>query len=107
VGVLTLEAMLSEHNERCRLLTSHGAVLFYLANNPAATMVTTAREVGITERRTHDIIADLKKQGLIEVARKGRRNWYSVRAPIPQFGCKHNAAAHLLLDLVEVDSHAD
>jgi DNA-binding MarR family transcriptional regulator len=99
---------MSEHNGKCRLLTSHGAVLFYLAHNPSTTMVAAARDIGITERRTHDIIADLKKQGLIEVSRNGRRNVYSVKGKsVPSLDRQSNPALNLLVDLVETDRHAD
>jgi DNA-binding MarR family transcriptional regulator len=57
-------------------ITNHGLVLSHIARHPRSTAREIAAAVGITERATHKIIADLEAEGYIERRRVGRRNIY-------------------------------
>lgn len=60
------------------LLSNHGHVLIFLAQESDARIRDVAEAVGITERATQTIIADLERDGYIKVERVGRRNQYRV-----------------------------
>ena len=51
----------SESRPSWSLVTSHGLVLFYIANHASATIREVAAEVGLTERRVLEILKDLEK----------------------------------------------
>jgi len=59
-------------------LSNHGLVLSYIAHHPRITARELANVVGITERATRKIIADLLETGYITKKREGRRNRYRV-----------------------------
>ena len=59
-------------------LTNHGLVLSYVARHPRITARDLANSVGITERATRKIIADLLETGYITKKREGRRNRYRI-----------------------------
>jgi DNA-binding IscR family transcriptional regulator len=60
------------------LLSTHGAVLFYIAGNPESTHRQIARALNVTEKRVADVIRHLAQEDFICVHRAGRRNWYSL-----------------------------
>ena len=64
-------------------ITNHGLVLAYLFHNPSHTAREIANHVGVTERTTHKIIADLEQEGYIKRRKSGRRNLYSVDPAMP------------------------
>ena len=64
-------------------LTNHGLVLSYLALHPRITARELGDAIGIRERATRKIIADLSETGYIIKKREGRRNRYRVNADIP------------------------
>ncbi len=64
-------------------ITNHGRVLGYIYRNPKSTAREIADSVGITERTTHNIIADLAESGYITRRKKGRRNIYKVEQGLP------------------------
>jgi DNA-binding transcriptional ArsR family regulator len=64
-------------------LTNHGLVLSYLASHPRITARELGDAIGITERATRKIIADLSQAGYINKKREGRRNRYRVNADLP------------------------
>ena len=64
-------------------LTNHGLVLSYVAQHPRITARELGDAIGITERATRKIIADLSQAGYIIKKREGRRNRYRVNADIP------------------------
>ena len=64
-------------------ITNHGRVLGYIYRNPRSTAREIAAAVGITERTTHNIIADLADSGYITRRKKGRRNIYKVEQGLP------------------------
>lgn len=59
-------------------LSNHGHVLVHIARDPEARIADIAQTVGITERATQGIIADLVQAGYVQVRRIGRRNTYRV-----------------------------
>jgi len=61
-------------------------VLSYIAHHPRITARELADVVGITERATRKIIADLLETGYITKKRKGRRNRYRVN---PDLDLRH------------------
>ena len=58
--------------------TNYGHVVFVLSQNPKITTRDVAQTVGITERATQKIIADLEKGGFIKIKKDGRNNIYKV-----------------------------
>lgn len=64
-------------------ITNHGLVLGYIARNPRSTTRVIAQAVGITERTTHKIIAELEEAGYISRKRVGRQNQYHIDANLP------------------------
>ena len=65
------------------LLTSHGHVLVEIARNPQARVRDISAAIGITERATQAIIADLERSGYVDRVRKGRRTHYVLHADNP------------------------
>jgi predicted transcriptional regulator len=61
-----------------RFLSNHGMALLSIAHDPNARMRDIAGVIGITERATQRIVADLVSAGYISRERQGRRNAYTV-----------------------------
>lgn len=59
-------------------LTNHAQVLLCLADTPDIRLRDVAERVGITERATQRILADLVETGYVKAERNGRRNRYTV-----------------------------
>ncbi len=59
-------------------LTNHAQVLLCLAVTPDIRLRDVAQHVGITERATQRILAELVEAGYVKVERVGRRNRYTV-----------------------------
>ena len=82
-------------------LTNHAHVLLCIAADPESRVRDIAGRVGITERATQRIIADLADAGYLTRTRSGRRNVYEVRGDLP---LRHPLEAHRevgrLIDLV-------
>jgi DNA-binding IclR family transcriptional regulator len=68
----------SEHQSTWTFLTNHAQVLLCLAETPDIRLRDVAERVGITERATQRILADLVEAGYVETTRVGRRNTYTV-----------------------------
>jgi DNA-binding Lrp family transcriptional regulator len=64
-------------------ITNHGLVLGYIARNPRSTARVIAQAVGVTERTTHKIIAELEEAGYISRKRVGRKNQYQINPNLP------------------------
>lgn len=64
-------------------LTNYALVLSSIAGSPRITARELANTIGITERTTHKIIADLHEEGYIAKKREGRRNSYQVNLDLP------------------------
>ncbi|MBL7119536.1 MAG: winged helix-turn-helix transcriptional regulator [Dehalococcoidia bacterium] len=59
-------------------LTNHAMVLSYIARHSRITALELANAIGITERATRKIIADMLEAGYISKKREGRRNRYRI-----------------------------
>jgi DNA-binding IclR family transcriptional regulator len=59
-------------------LTNHAQVLLCIADDPDIRLRDVAQQVGITERATQRILAELVEAGYVNVERVGRRNRYTV-----------------------------
>src|SRR5438093_12743705 len=60
-------------------LTTHMHVILYLARHPEANAREIAEAIGITERHTHRVLADLRSGGYLDTERRGARNLHRVR----------------------------
>ena len=59
-------------------LTNHAHVLLCIARDPEARARDIAEQVGITERATQRILADLRTEGYVTRTKVGRRNRYTI-----------------------------
>ena len=66
-----------------RFLSNHGMTLLSIADDPTVRMRDIASLVGITERATQRIVADLVDAGYVARERHGRRNAYTVATELP------------------------
>lgn len=81
-------------------LSNHGHVLVFLAQEPDARIRDIAANIGITERATQGIIADLERDGYIQITRVGRRNRYKINR---RARFRHPAEAqHSISELIEI-----
>jgi DNA-binding IclR family transcriptional regulator len=69
-------------------LTNHAQVLLCLADTPDIRLRDVAERVGITERATQRILADLTEAGYVKTERVGRRNRYTIDR---QHAMRHSA----------------
>jgi len=69
-------------------LTNHAQVLLCLAETPDIRLREVAERVGITERATQRILAELIGGGYVKTERVGRRNRYTVDR---QHAMRHSA----------------
>ncbi|HET7353986.1 MAG TPA: MarR family transcriptional regulator [Gaiellaceae bacterium] len=69
-------------------LTNHAQVLLCLAGAPDIRLRDVAERVGITERATQRILAELIQAGYVKTERVGRRNRYTVDR---QHAMRHSA----------------
>jgi DNA-binding MarR family transcriptional regulator len=69
-------------------LTNHAQVLLCLAETPDIRLRDVAEHVGITERATQRILAELIGGGYVKTERVGRRNRYTVDR---QHAMRHSA----------------
>lgn len=89
-------------------LTNHAQVLLCLADSPDIRLRDVALRVGITERATQRILAELVDSGYVKTTRVGRRNNYTVDR---EHAMRHTAQlGHeigSLLDVLGTSSGAD
>jgi DNA-binding IclR family transcriptional regulator len=69
-------------------LTNHAQVLLCLAESPDTRLRDVAAHVGITERATQRILAELVEAGYVTTERVGRRNRYTIDR---QHAMRHSA----------------
>ena len=74
-------------------ITNHGLVLGYIARNPRSTARVISQAVGITERTTHKIIAELEEAGYISRKKVGRKNQYHINTDLPLRHPSHSKVA--------------
>jgi hypothetical protein len=60
------------------LVSSHGAVLFYIAVNADCTIREIADDMSLTQRTVWGLIGDLRRANMLTVRREGRRHHYTV-----------------------------
>lgn len=70
--------MSSPESKTWTFLTNHAQVLLCLAEVPDIRLRDVAERVGITERATQRILAELVEAGYVKTTRIGRRNSYAV-----------------------------
>lgn len=68
----------AESSREWTFLSNHGHVLVHLSRYPDARIRDIADTVGITERSSQAILADLEDAGYLTITRIGRRNSYKV-----------------------------
>lgn len=78
-------------NREWTFLSNHGHLLVHLHRNPDSRVREIAEVVGITERSTQAILADLEEAGYVEITRIGRRNHYTVN---PKLKFRHPSEAN-------------
>lgn len=82
------------------IFTNHAHVLFCISEDPDATLREVAMRVGITERATQRIVAELEESGYLTHERRGRRNHYEVMTDLP---LRHDIESHISLgDIIAV-----
>jgi hypothetical protein len=64
-------------------LTSHARVLLRIAREPGVRLRDIAASLGITERSTYGIVADLAAVGYVVKQEDGRRSRYQIQAHLP------------------------
>jgi DNA-binding IclR family transcriptional regulator len=64
-------------------VSHHAQVLLWLAREPDTRVADLAKQVGISERATYAILADLSEAGYLTRRREGRRARYRVNADAP------------------------
>ena len=79
------------------LVSSHGAILFYVAVYPDCTIKQIAEAMSLTRRTVWGVIGDLRRAEMLIVRKEGRRHHYSVDMDGP---FKHPVLDGLSLRLV-------
>lgn len=74
-------------------ITKHAVVLSIIANNPRITALEIAGEIGVTERSSRKLIAELYENGYIRKRKEGRRVKYRVNPDQPLRQDTHNEIA--------------
>ncbi len=59
------------------LVTSHGAVFFYIALHAGCTADEVAQVMPVSRRRVMRILSDLCREGMVQVGKQGRRTCYT------------------------------
>jgi DNA-binding transcriptional ArsR family regulator len=78
----------SNRDKTWRFLSNHTQVLLCIQRDPDVRFRDIAQVVGITERATQRIVADLIESGYVESERIGRRNRYRIN---PDIAMRHPA----------------
>jgi hypothetical protein len=77
IDILMVTNGTSVHNH-WYLVSSHGAVLFYVAVKPGCTIRQIADDMSLTQRTVWGLIGDLRRADMLTVQREGRRHHYTV-----------------------------
>lgn len=75
---MTAETGAARPGKEWTFLTNHAHVLLSIARDPTVRLRDVADAVGITERATQSIVADLEAAGYLRRDRRGRRNQYTI-----------------------------
>ena len=65
------------------LVSSHGAILFYVAVSPGCTINEIADAMSLTRRTVWGVIGDLRRAEMLRVRKEGRRHHYTVNLDAP------------------------
>ena len=65
------------------LVSSHGAILFYIAVKPECTIKEIAEAMSLTRRTVWGVIGDLRRAGMLHIRKEGRRHHYTVNLDAP------------------------
>ena len=65
------------------LVSSHGAILFYVAVYPDCTIKEIAEAMSLTRRTVWGVIGDLRRAGMLRIRKEGRRHHYAVNLDGP------------------------
>jgi DNA-binding IclR family transcriptional regulator len=76
---------------RWTFLSSHGSLLVEVARDPDAIVRDLAERVGLTDRQTHRVLADLRNEGYLVGERVGSRIHYRIDTNRP---LRHSTQAH-------------
>ena len=79
-GIVLPMSSASEISREWTFLSNHGHILVHLSRFPDSRIRDIADTIGITERSTQAILADLEESGYVTITRIGRRNSYKVNA---------------------------
>jgi DNA-binding transcriptional ArsR family regulator len=69
--------------KRWNLWSKQGSVLLYIAVNPDSTVQDIAASMDLTQRAVWDHVGDLRRAGMIEIRKDGRRNRYRINLDGP------------------------
>ncbi|MDJ0665132.1 MAG: winged helix-turn-helix domain-containing protein [Acidimicrobiia bacterium] len=86
------------------IFTNHAHVLFCISEDPDTTLREVALRVGITERATQRIVAELEESGYLKHERRGRRNHYEVMTDVP---LRHDIESHVSIGDIIQALHKD
>jgi hypothetical protein len=65
------------------LVSSHGAILFYIAVYPDCTIKEIAEAMSLTRRTVWGVIGDLRRASMLRIRKEGRRHHYTVNMDAP------------------------
>lgn len=84
-------------------VSSHGAVLFYVAADPGCTSNEITDAMSLTRRTVWGIIDDLRRADMLRVRKEGRRHHYTVNpdAPLGHHVLKGYTVSAVLGDIAE------
>ncbi len=71
--------MTGDPNRTWTFLTNHARVLISIAETPGIRLRDIAARIGITERATQRIVAELESAGYLSHEKEGRRNHYHLQ----------------------------
>ena len=64
------------------LVTSHGAVLFYVALHPGCTADEVAEVMPVSRLRVMRILSHLSQEEMVRVRRRGQRSYYTANSSV-------------------------
>ena len=86
-----------------KFVTNHALVLCQIVEQPKITTREIAYTIGITEKTTRSIIADLETDGYVSKKREGRRLRYRVNADLPlRAETQQDKAVGSLLEVLKI-----
>lgn len=92
--------------ETWTFLTNHAHVLLCIWADPEIRLRDVADKVGITERATQRIVADLIEGGYLTSRKIGRRNRYEVHANLPfRHPIENHSNVSVLLELLNAPAN--